>query len=72
MKGHGQGGYRTPVITIISNKMDPEDVFTITERATASKQQCTHIRMVRYKIDYMGIFYFSQRYDKNYTHLWEE
>jgi len=72
MKGHGQGGYRTPVITIISNTMDLQSVLTITERATANKQQCIHIKKVRYKLDDRGIFYFSDRYDKNYTHLWEE
>lgn len=52
--------------------MDFQSVFTITERATVSKQLCAIIKKVRYKLDDMGIFYFTDRYDKNYTHLWDE
>ena len=63
-------GWREPVIRIISTKMSKEDVDLITLRWHKNVPgRGGFIKRVRYIIDDRGIFYWSDRYDKNYTHL---
>ena len=66
------GGWREPVITIISNKMNQDMVDLIISRTQLVGKRHTLMKGLRYIPDDRGIFYFSDRYDMNYTHLWEE
>ena len=65
------GAWRVPVITIISNKMTQDMVDLIISRTQLVGRRYTSYYGVRYIPDDRGIFYFSDRYDMNYTHLWD-
>ena len=47
-------------------------VDLIISRTQVVGKRHTLMKGLRYIPDDRGIFYFSDRYDMNYTHLWEE
>ena len=52
--------------------MDTKIVDLILSRIKNGKMEGTGIyKYKRYRNDEVGLFYFSNRYDKNYTHLWD-
>tara|TARA_R110000764_G_scaffold169898_2_gene257012 strand:- start:1390 stop:1635 length:246 start_codon:yes stop_codon:yes gene_type:complete len=74
MIGSGEGAWRPPIITIISNNMDKSDVDLIISRINNCKNKKNkggQFKRKRYLSDDYGLFYWSDRYDKNYTHLWD-
>ena len=47
-------------------------VDLIISRTQVVGKRYTSLKGLRYIPDDRGIFYFTDRYDMNYTHLWEE
>ena len=50
--------------------MDELIVELIVSRINSKNKGFGYYKYKRYLNDEVGLFYFSNRYDKNYTHLW--
>ena len=63
-------GWRTAVITIVSTT-SPQELIDVIKSRTKDPQKGANYKNMRYIMDKYGVFYWSDRYDKNYIHIWE-